>query len=132
MSRSLRKRITGALAVAAIAGGSLTLSAGQASAAPECHSPVFTGCVWINNVTGNVHSFRLQVRQPNGHRWTRCLVGTWPGHSSTYPDVWFSAPDEVVTTAYTGGNCESWSKTDNWQRRWSGPNSNQWWVLNAE
>ncbi|WP_217213788.1 hypothetical protein [Streptomyces sp. AC550_RSS872] len=132
MSRSLRKRLAGALAVAALAGGSLTLSAGQASAAPECHSPVFTGCVRINNGTWKVHSFRLTVVQPNGRSWNRCLTGTRPnGTQTNYPDVWFSQRDAVFTTAYTGNNCEGWSKTDDPHMRWTGPDQGQWWSLNA-
>lgn len=94
-------------------GGSLTMAASEASAS-GCDSPVFTGCVLINNGTRDVHSFRLQVIQPNGHSWSRCLTGTRPGgNTSYYPGVWFSQRDAVFTTAYTGGNCEGWSKTDN-------------------
>ncbi|GAA3808881.1 hypothetical protein GCM10022403_048710 [Streptomyces coacervatus] len=132
MSRSLRKRIAGALAVVALAGGSLTMASGEASAASTCNSPPLTGCVQIQNGTYNVRSVRLYVTEPNGHAWTRCLTGTTPlGHISYYPDVWFSGRDAVNTTAYTGGNCEGWSKTDNWHYRWVGPDQNQWWILSA-
>lgn len=132
MSRSLRKRIAGALAVAAIAGGSLTLTAGEASAVPTCNSPALTGCVQINNNTRDIHSYRLQVIQPNGHSWTRCLIGVRPGGwTSRYPGVWFSYRDAVFTSVYTGNNCEGWSKTSNVRMRWDGPNEEQWWVLSA-
>ncbi|MET9970958.1 hypothetical protein ABZZ80_34890 [Streptomyces sp. NPDC006356] len=132
MSRSLSKKLTGVLGAAGIALASLTLSAAPASAVPDCNSPVFTGCVWIDNYTKDVHSFRLDVTQPNGKKWNRCLIGTKPNrHTSTYPRVWFSNKDRVSVTAYTGGRCEGWSKTSNWHGKWVGPSQYQWWVLKA-
>lgn len=130
---SLRKRLAGALAVAAVAAGSLTLATGEAGAysVPRCDSPPLTGCVGISNHTGNVHSFRLQVIEPNGHSWTRCLTGTQPGRDSWYPDVWFANHDGVFTTGYSGGNCEGWSKVGNLHPSWTSPDAYQYWVLNA-
>ncbi|KUO16960.1 hypothetical protein [Streptomyces dysideae] len=65
MPRLLRKRLAGALAVAALAGGSLTLAAGEASAipvsGPACNSPVFTACVAISNHSVDAYSWRISV-----------------------------------------------------------------------
>ncbi|MEU6505674.1 hypothetical protein [Streptomyces sp. NPDC046942] len=128
MSRSLRKRLAGALAVAALAGGALTLAAGGASAAtippsrpyphPACNSPVFTACVEIVNQSVDAYSWRISVTEPNGHRWNRCLTGGRPGETSYYPSVWFSNSDQVSLTAYRGGSCEGWSRNDDWWGDW--------------
>ncbi|WP_055535619.1 hypothetical protein [Streptomyces graminilatus] len=133
MSRSLRKKFAGALAVAAMVGGSLTLATGEASAwsAPRCNSPALTGCVQINNWTHNVHSFRLEVIEPNGHSWNRCLNGTNPGSTSFYPGVWFANHDAVFTTGYWGNNCEGWSKVNDLHPSWQQPDAYQYWYLNA-
>ncbi|MFF7265483.1 hypothetical protein ACFZCL_35095 [Streptomyces sp. NPDC008159] len=119
MSRSFRKRIAGALTVAALAGGSLTLAAGEASASPNCTSPVFTACVKIVNQNTEAYSWRIDVTQPNGHRWTRCLVGNQPHETSSWTNVWFSGSDRMSIKAYRGRNCESWSVTDRWWGEWT-------------
>lgn len=131
MIRSLSKRLAGALAVAALAGGSLTVAAGEASAAtaipPQprpiphaaCHSPVFTACVAISNHSVDAHSWRISVTQPNGHRWSRCLQGNEPHETSYWPSVWFSNSDKVSLTAYRGRNCEGWSRNDDWWGDWT-------------
>jgi len=122
MSRSIRKRIAGALAVAALAGGSLTLAAGEASAvpvpSPHCNSPAFTACVAISNHSVDAHSWRISVTEPNGHRWNRCLTGSEPHDTSHWPSVWFSNSDKVSLTAYRAGNCEGWSRNDDWWGDW--------------
>ncbi|MEV6948944.1 hypothetical protein AB0N07_44945 [Streptomyces sp. NPDC051172] len=122
MSRSLRKRIAGALAVAALAGGSLTLAAGEASAVPvpgpPCNSPVFTACVEIVNQSVDASSWRISVTEPNGHSWNRCLTGARPHETSYYTSVWFSNSDKASLTAYRGGNCEGWSRNDDWWGDW--------------
>ncbi|MFF5359225.1 hypothetical protein ACFY4I_07405 [Streptomyces scabiei] len=122
MSRSLRKKFAGALAVAALVGGSMTLAAGEASAftvsGPPCNSPALTGCVEIVNQSVDAHSWRISVTQPNGHRWDRCLLGNQRGKTSYYPSVWFSNSDQVKLTAFGGGNCEGWSRNDNWWGDW--------------
>ncbi|MHC5908542.1 hypothetical protein ACVNF4_32375 [Streptomyces sp. S6] len=131
MSRSPRKTLTGALAVAALAAGSLTLATGVASAStPICSSPPLTGCVQINNQTHNVHSVRLQVIEPNGHSWTRCLIGTAPGRETAYADVHFANHDSVFTTGYSAGNCEGWSKVNDLHPNWQTPDAYQYWTLN--
>ncbi|WP_031475553.1 hypothetical protein [Streptomyces bicolor] len=132
MSRSLRKSVASIVGVAGIAAAYLALGAGPASAVPHCNSPVFTGCVWIDNHTHGVHSWRLNVTQPNGRTWNRCLIGSRPGgHTSTYSQVWFSGRDKVSVTAYTAKNCEGWSKSGAWHGYWVGPSQDQWWVLKA-
>ncbi|MFI6009658.1 hypothetical protein ACIBAG_12685 [Streptomyces sp. NPDC051243] len=128
MSRSLRTRFAGALAVAAMVGGSLTLTATEAGAATfppprpiphaACNSPVFTACVAISNHSVDAHSWRISVTEPNGHRWNRCLQGNQPGETSYYPSVWFSNSDQVLLTAYRGGSCEGWSQNDDWWGDW--------------
>ncbi|MFF5496110.1 hypothetical protein [Streptomyces aquilus] len=122
MSRSLRKRIAGALAVAALAGGSLTLTAAEASAAPvpapHCNSPVFTACVEIVNQSVDANSWRISVTEPDGHSWNRCLTGTHQHETAYYTSVWFSNSDKVSLTAYRGGNCEGWSRNDDWWGDW--------------
>lgn len=120
MPRSLRKRIAGALAVATLAGGSLTLASGEASASPACNSPVFTACVKIVNQNVDAYSWRISVAQSNGQRWDRCLRGNEPHRTSYWTDVWFSNSDQVSMTAYRGQNCEGWSKTDQWWGDWNG------------
>ncbi|MCX5049553.1 hypothetical protein [Streptomyces sp. NBC_00474] len=123
MSRSLRKRLAGALAVATMVGGSLTLAAGEASAAPypspACNSPVFSACVKIVNQNVDAYSWRISVTEPNGHRWERCLQGNEPHKTSYWPSVWFSNNDQFSMTAYRGRNCEGWSRTDAWRGDWS-------------
>lgn len=129
MSRSLRKKFGGALAVAAMVGGSLTLAAGEAGAAtippprpvsnPACNSPVFTACVAISNHSVDAYSWRISVTQPNGHQWNRCLQGGRPHSTSHWTNVWFSNSDKVSLTAYRGQNCEGWSKNDDWWGDWS-------------
>lgn len=122
MSRSLRKRIAGALAVVALAGGSLTLAAGEAGAIPvpnpHCNSPVFTACVAIVNQSVDANSWRISVTEPNGHRWNRCLTGGHRGETSHYTDVWFSNSDQVSLMAYRAGSCEGWSRNDDWYGDW--------------
>ncbi|MFJ7041889.1 hypothetical protein ACIQVC_00560 [Streptomyces sp. NPDC101112] len=127
--RSLRKKFAGALAVAALAGGALTLAAGGASAAtippprpfptPACNSPALTACVKIVNQSVDANSWRINVTQPNGHSWNRCLTGSRPGKTSYYTSVWFSNSDRVSLTAYRGGNCEGGTRNDNWWGNWS-------------
>ncbi|HEY8983439.1 MAG TPA: hypothetical protein VIU15_28145 [Streptomyces sp.] len=131
MSRSPRKTLTGALAVAALAGGSLALATGTASATviPRCDSPPLTGCVQIENQSHNVNSVRLQVIEPNGHSWTRCLTGTNPGRTSAYPTVWFANHDAVFTTGYSAGHCEGWSKVNDLRPHWDQPDAYQYWIL---
>ena len=122
MSRSLRKRIAGALAVVALAGGSLTLAAGEASAIPvpnpPCNSPVFTACVAISNHSVDASSWRISVTEPNGHRWNRCLQGGREHTTSHWTNVWFSNSDQVSLTAFRGGSCEGWSRNDDWWGDW--------------
>lgn len=123
MSRSLRKKLADALAVAAVVGGSLTLAAGESSAAaypsPACNSPVFTACVKIVNQSVDAYSWRISVTQPNGHRWERCLQGNEPHKTSSWTNVWFSSSDKVSLVAYRGRSCEGWSRNDNWWGDWS-------------
>ncbi|MFD3498740.1 hypothetical protein [Streptomyces sp. NPDC058678] len=119
MSRSLRRRLTGALGVTAIALASLTLTAGPASAAPNCNSPVFTACVKIVNQNVDAYSWRINVTRPNGKKWNRCLTGNQPHKTTYWKNVWFSNSDRVSMTAYRGKNCEGWSQTDKWRGEWS-------------
>jgi hypothetical protein len=131
VSRSLHQRISGVGAVADVAASSLILATGEASAS-TCNSPALTGCVKIVNNATNVLSWRLNVTEPNGKRWNRCLIGSIPGgRTGTWSGAWFPRGDRVSVSAHTCPNRDGWSGADAWYGSWSGPDGDQWWTLTA-